>query len=60
MKDKWLVLGSLLLLGARPSQEQQSVLTFLITSAGSRNGANLGGLEGADNLLHRVSPRSFS
>ena len=50
MNKKWVVLGSLLLLGAQPSHQQQAVLTFFITSSGSGNGADLGGLEGADRI----------
>src|SRR5262245_821904 len=38
-------------LGAQPllaQQPQQNRMSFFVTSAGSGNGANLGGLEGAD------------
>jgi hypothetical protein len=34
---------------------QQSAMTFFITSAGSGNGANLGGLEGADAICQRLA-----
>jgi hypothetical protein len=34
---------------------QQSVMTFFITSAGSGNGGNLGGLEGADALCQKLA-----
>ena len=54
MRNKWILLGSLLLLGAQPGQ-QQPVLTFFITSAGSGNGANLGGLEGADKICQALA-----
>jgi hypothetical protein len=60
MKNTWVILGSLLLLGAQPSREQQSVLTFFITSAGSGMGANLGGLEGADRLCQLLAETAGS
>src|ERR671915_2381692 len=41
-----LVLVSLSL--STPAQAQQTTMTFFITSAGPGNGADLGGLEGAD------------
>jgi hypothetical protein len=34
---------------------QQSAMTFFITSAGSGNGGNLGGLEGADAICQRLA-----
>lgn len=46
MKRALPVISSLLLLGASPSQ--QAPMSFFITSAGSGDGANLGGIEGAD------------
>lgn len=55
MKHTWMVLGSLLLLGARPEPVRAPVLTFFITSAGSGNGANLGGLEGADRICQALA-----
>ncbi len=36
-------------------QAQQSAMTFFITSAGSGNGANLGGIEGADALCQKLA-----
>jgi hypothetical protein len=36
-------------------QAQQSAMTFFITSAGSGNGGNLGGLEGADALCQKLA-----
>jgi len=54
MKNKWVLVGSLLLLGAQPT-EPQPVLTFFITSVGSGNGANLGGLEGADKICQTLA-----
>ena len=54
MKNKWVLVGSLLLPGAQPT-EQQPVLTFFITSVGSGNGANLGGLEGADKICQTLA-----
>ena len=55
MKRNLVILGSLLLLGAQPRQQQQPVLTFFITSVGSGNGANLGGLEGADKICQTLA-----
>src|SRR5262245_27273421 len=37
------------------SQAQQSSMTFFITSTGSGNGGNLGGLEGADALCQKLA-----
>ena len=54
MKGSLALLGSLLLLGAEAGSEQP-VLTFFITSAGSGNGANLGGLEGADKICQTLA-----
>jgi hypothetical protein len=36
-------------------QAQQSAMTFFITSAGSGNGGNLGGLEGADAICQKLA-----
>ena len=47
MKKSWVVLASVVFLGAGPVP-QQPPMTFFITSAGSGKGADLGGLEGAD------------
>ena len=47
MKKSWIVLASVVFLGAGPVP-QQPPMTFFITSAGSGKGADLGGLEGAD------------
>jgi len=60
MKSNWVILGSLLLLGAQPSQGQQPVLTFFITSAGSGKGADLGGLEGADLICQTLAEAAGS
>jgi hypothetical protein len=60
MKHKWVVLGSLLLLGAHPIQQRQPALTFFITSAGSGNGANLGGLKGADKICQTLADAAGS
>ena len=60
MKSNLVILGSLLLLGAQPSQDQQPVLTFFITSAGSGNGADLGGLEGADLICQTLAEAAGS
>lgn len=48
------VAASLLLLGAYPAPQQQS-LGFFITSAGPGNGADLGGLAGADRHCHTLA-----
>jgi hypothetical protein len=50
VKVRWIGGGTLLLLAlAMPhAQTQDTSLSFFITSAGSGNGANLGGLAGAD------------
>lgn len=42
------VLASALLLGAAGAPQQDNPMSFFITSVGPGNGANLGGLEGAD------------
>jgi hypothetical protein len=41
-------------------QAQQSAMTFFITSVGSGNGANLGGLEGADALCQKLAQAAGS
>ena len=38
-----------------PAQAQQATMTFFITSAGPGNGADLGGLEGADRLCQSLA-----
>jgi hypothetical protein len=48
MKRLILLTGSVLLMGAHAPQ--QPPMTFFITSAGSGDGANLGGIEGADKI----------
>ena len=60
MKSEWIVLGSVLLLGAQPVREPQPVLTFFITSAGSGKGADLGGLEGADLICQTLAEAAGS
>jgi len=60
MKSNWVIVGSLLLLGAQPSQEQQPVLTFFITSSGSGKGADLGGLQGADKICQTLAEAAGS
>ena len=42
------VAAAVLALGAASAQAQQNVMTFFVTSVGKGNGADLGGLEGAD------------
>jgi hypothetical protein len=49
------LLASLLLLAARPAPQQASPMSFFITSTGPGNGANLGGLEGADRHCHTLA-----
>jgi hypothetical protein len=44
-----------LTLGAGPALAQQNQMTFFITSVGSGNGANLGGLEGADKHCQQLA-----
>jgi hypothetical protein len=41
-------LAAVLYGGTIPAQAQQSTMTFFVTSVGKGNGADLGGLEGAD------------
>ena len=51
MKKMLLLCGAALLVGfatASPAQAQAADMTYFLTSAGPGNGANLGGLEGAD------------
>jgi hypothetical protein len=40
---------------AQPAQAQSANMTFFVTSAGPGNGANLGGLEGADKQCERLA-----
>jgi len=48
-KRTWLVIAGLVCLAATPHAfAQGNAITFFVTSAGSGNGGNLGGLEGAD------------
>jgi len=49
-----LVLTGMLLLGAQFSAQQQP-MTFFVTSAGPGNGADLGGLAGADRHCHTLA-----
>src|SRR5262244_3773189 len=42
------VAAAALMLGAASVEAQQNVMTFFVTSVGKGNGADLGGLEGAD------------
>lgn len=44
-----------LLLGAYPAPQQGAGLSFFITSAGPGDGANLGGLAGADRHCHQLA-----
>ena len=52
-KSLWVLAGTLLVgMGA---QQQQASMTFFITSVGPENGADLGGLEGADRHCHALA-----
>lgn len=52
-KSLWVLAGTLLVgMGAQP---QQASMTFFLTSVGSGNGADLGGLEGADRHCHALA-----
>ncbi len=42
-------------IGVQPGVHQEPPMTFFITSAGSGDGANLGGLEGADRLCQALA-----
>jgi hypothetical protein len=55
MKRPLALLASLLLLGAHPAPQQTPPMSFFITSVGPGNGANLGGLEGADRHCHALA-----
>jgi hypothetical protein len=47
--------GSLVLVAAVPAQAQSANTTFFVTSMGIGNGANLGGLAGADNQCQTLA-----
>ena len=49
------LLASLLVLGAAQAPQQGQRMTFFITSAGPGDGANLGGLAGADRHCHALA-----
>ena len=52
-KSLWVLAGTLLVgMGAQP---QQASMTFFLTSVGPGNGADLGGLEGADRHCHALA-----
>ncbi|HEU5262813.1 MAG TPA: hypothetical protein VFU41_15445 [Gemmatimonadales bacterium] len=55
MNRAFAMLAGLLLLGARPVPWQTSSMTFFITSVGPGNGADLGGLVGADRHCHALA-----
>lgn len=48
-------LAVLAVLGVQPFVTQQNAVSFFITSAGPGDGANLGGLEGADRHCHELA-----
>ena len=52
-KSLWVLAGTLLV--GTGAQQQQASMTFFITSVGSGNGADLGGLEGADRHCHALA-----
>lgn len=54
MKRAAVILSSVLVLGACPAR-QQPAMTFFLTSAGPGNGADLGGLDGADRHCHTLA-----
>jgi hypothetical protein len=49
------MLATILLGGATAVPQQQGRMSFFITSAGPGNGADLGGLEGADRHCHQLA-----
>ena len=49
------LLAGVLLVGVGPALQQQPRMSFFITSAGSGDGANLGGLAGADRHCHMLA-----
>ncbi len=51
---------SALLIGALPADAQQAPMSFFITSAGSGDGANLGGIEGADRRCNDLAAAAGS
>ncbi|MCH7876061.1 MAG: hypothetical protein IH965_12270 [Gemmatimonadetes bacterium] len=52
-KSLWVLAGTLLVgMGAQP---QQASMSFFLTSVGPGNGADLGGLEGADRHCHALA-----
>ena len=64
MTRAFAVLAVLLIVGAPPARAQSGTMSFFITSAGPGNGADLGGLEGADayctKLATSVGPSSLT
>lgn len=54
MKKTLAIVAGALILGAQPILAQNQ-MSFFITSAGSGDGANLGGLEGADQLCESLA-----
>ena len=49
------LLAGVLLVGVGPTLQQQPRMSFFITSAGAGDGANLGGLAGADRHCHMLA-----
>jgi hypothetical protein len=52
--------AALLTAGTIPTRAQDAEMTFFISSTGSGDGANLGGLEGADALCQRLAEAAGS
>ena len=55
MKKVVATLATLTLMGAAPALAQSANMSFFITSAGSGDGANLGGLQGADQICEDLA-----
>ena len=55
MKKVTLALLALALVGTSPASAQDANMSFFITSVGSGDGANLGGLEGADEHCQQLA-----
>jgi hypothetical protein len=49
------ILAVVLLVAAHPAEQQDQPMSFFITSVGSGNGADLGGLVGADQHCHMLA-----
>ncbi len=56
----WIAGAALLAAGTIATRAQDAAMTFFISSAGSGDGANLGGLDGADALCQRLAEAAGS